>query len=172
MSKYFESYSFEVPTSDPNVKKQKYSFVGDKEYIQRLKSKPIEIQSTQNVNGWLVTSKGYDSGVLKQTAEKMIGSRVLKIESVQSNRLAKFKTIEMESDYDPYNPVGEINANYVEVNDKQNRTNVEFTKIDSEAEEPYPKRFSNSSILSIAEFLHDKEFEKMLKYVKIGEENA
>jgi hypothetical protein len=155
---------------DPNRRKTKYTFQGPRDYIDSLKQKPVEIQNTQNVNGWLVTSKGYDSGVLSLKAEKQIGSRTIKIESIQSNKLPKFKTIELESDYDPFNPVGDVSANYCEVADKQNRINVEFTKIDSEAEQPYQKRFNNSSVLSIAEFLHDKEFEKMLRSIKLEDE--
>jgi hypothetical protein len=170
MSNYFESYSFEVPSTDPKVKKQKYTFSGDQEYIRKLKSKPVEIQNTQNVNGWLVTFKGYDNGTLKITAEKMIDTRTIKIESIQSNRLSKFKVIQMEEDYSPYDPVGDTNANYIEINDKQNKTNVDFTQIDSKSEDPYQKCFSNSSILSIAEFLHDEQFNKMLKSVKFEAE--
>jgi hypothetical protein len=160
-----------VQSTDPNNNKTKYTFTGDNDYIKSLKQKPVEIQNTQNVSGWLVTSKGYDS-VLKITAEKQLGTRTMKIESIQSNKLPKFKTIEMAEDYSPYNPVGDVNANYVEVADRQNRTNVEFTKIDSEAEEPYQRKFGNSSIFSIAEFLHDEQFNKMLKSLKIGEEIA
>ena len=167
MSNYFESYSFEVQSTNPHKNKTKYTFTGDRDYVQKLRQKPVEIQCTQNYQGWLITSKGYDNGILRIIGEKMIGNRTIKIESVQSNKLPKFSTIQMESDYSPYDPVGDVNANYLEVNDKQNTTNAEFTKIDAQAEQPYQKRFSNSSILSIAEFLHDKEFIKMLP--KIGD---
>jgi hypothetical protein len=164
MSNYFESYSFEVPT-DSNSGKTKYSFTGPKEYIDKIRAKPVQITNSYTVNGWAVQQFGFDDGTLKNKAEKMQGVKTIKIETVTPNRLAKFIKIEIEGDYNPYMPLADT-VSYVEVSDRQNRTNAEFTKIDSESEQPYQRRFSNSSILSIAEFLHDKEFESMLKSVK------
>jgi hypothetical protein len=163
---YFESYSFEVPTTDPNVKKTKYSFSGPKDYIDSLKQKPIEIQSTQNYQGWSITSKGYANGVLKSTAEKMIGTRTIKIESIVSNKLPKFRKIELE-EYDPYNPTSDV-ISYIESYDKQGKTDPNFTKIDERSDQPYERKYANSSIVSISDFLRDSEFEKMLH--KIGDD--
>jgi hypothetical protein len=166
MSNLFESYSFEVPSTDPHKNKTKYSFSGPKEYIESLKQKPVEVQTTQNYQGWEITSKGYANGVLKSTAEKMIGTRTVKIESITSNKLPKFKPIELE-EFDPYNPTDDV-ISFVEVYDKQGKTDPNFTKIDQESDKPYERKYANSSIISIADFLRDPEFEKMLS--KIGDQ--
>jgi hypothetical protein len=162
MSNYFESYSFEVPNSGNS--KTKYNFRGPKEYIDKLRAKPVQITNSYTINGWLIQQFGFSDGTLKSKAEKQEGVKTIKIETITPSKLAKFTKIEIEGDYSPYMPLAD-NVSYVEVSDRQNRTNVEFTKIDSEAEQPYQRRFSNSSILSIAEFLHDKEFELILKEI-------
>lgn len=164
MNKYFESYSFEVPGSGNS--RTKYNFRGPAEYINKLKAKPIEVTNSYTVNGWTVQQIGYEDGTLKSKAERQQGVETLKIEKITPRKLAKFLKIEIEGDYNPYMPLADT-ISWVEVSDRQNRTNVEFTKIDSEAEQPYQKRFSNSSIISISEFLHDKEFEKIIKSVKL-----
>jgi hypothetical protein len=96
----------------------------------------------------------------------MIGTRTVKIDTIVSNRLPKFKTIELESDYDPYNPIGNA-VSFVEVYDKQGKTDPQFTRIDEQQEHPYERKFGNSSIVSIEDFLRDPEFEKVLS--KIGD---
>ena len=162
-SKYFESYSFEVPGKDANTRKQKLMFSGPADYIQSLKSKPVEITTTKTVDGWNITSKAFDNGILKHTAEKMLDNRQIKIESIQQNKLTKFRTIEVDS-YDPYNPT-QSNYSYVEINDKMDRVSQEFQKLNEESEQLYEKRFSKSSIISVSELVQDTEFEKLLKEV-------
>jgi hypothetical protein len=98
----------------------------------------------------------------------MIGTRTIKIESIVSNKLPKFRVIELESDYDPHNPEGDMTANYVEVYNKEGKTDPQFANIDEQAEKPYERKYSNSSIISIPQFLRDPEFEKMLP--KIGDD--
>lgn len=169
MSNYFESYSFEVPSTDRSTRKTKYSFSGPKEYIDRLKERPVRITNNYSVNGWTVQQFGFSDGTVKSIAEKQQGVKTIKIETVTPNKLAKFIKIEIDGDYDPTMPLADT-VSYVEVSDRQNKTNVEFTKIDSEAEEPYQRKFGNSSILSIAEFLHDKELESLLKSIKLEDE--
>jgi hypothetical protein len=163
MSKYFESYSFEVGSTSPNRNKTKYSFVGPADYIQGLKSKPVEVTTTKTVDGWTITSKAFDNGILKHVAEKMLDNRQIKIESIQQNQLPKFRTIEIDS-YDAYNPT-ESNYSYVEVNDKRDRVSPEFQKLNEESEQLYEKRYPKSSIISVSELVHDTEFEKILKGV-------
>lgn len=166
MSNYSESYSFEVPTDSNSSNKTKYSFTGPKEYIDKLRAKPVQVTNSYTLNGWAVQQFGFDDGTLKSKAEKTQGVKTIKIETVTPNRLAKFIKIEIEGDYNPYMPLADT-VSFIEVSDRQNKTNVEFTKIDSEAEQPYQRRFSNSSISSIAEFLHDKEFESLLKSMEV-----
>jgi hypothetical protein len=166
MSKYFESYSFEVGSTDPHNNKTKYTFTGDNDYIKSVKQKPIEIQNTSSYQGWLITSKGYTNGVLKSTAEKMIATRTIKIESIVSNKLPKFRKIELE-EYDPYNPTSDV-ISFIESYDQQGKTDPNFTKIDENSERPYERKYANSSIISISQFLRDPEFEKMLP--KVGDE--
>lgn len=166
---YFANYSFEVPSTDLGNRGTKYSFTGPKDYIDSIKQKPVEVACTENVNGWLVESKGYGNGVLKTKAEKMLGTRIIKIESIISNKLPKFKPIEL-NEYSPYNPIGDI-ISFVEVYDKQARTDPNFVTIDEQAEQSYERKYGNSSIISVSDFLKDKEFEKMLKSLKV-EDNA
>lgn len=161
---YFSSYSFEVQSTDPNSGKTKYSFTGPKDYIDKLRAKPVQITNNYTVNGWSVQQFGFSDGTLKSKAEKMQGAKTIKIETITPNKLAKFIKIEIDTDYNPYMPLADT-VSYVEVSDRLGKTNAEFTKIDTEADQPYQRRFSNSSILSIAEFLHDKEFESMIKEV-------
>jgi hypothetical protein len=168
MSNYFESYSFEVGSTDNNTRKTKYNFSGPSEYIDKIAAKPVQITNSYDLDDWSVQSKGFGDGVLRTTAEKMIGTRTIKIDSVVSNKLPKFRVVELESDYDPHNPIGNI-VSFVEVYDKKGNTDSQFTKLDEQQEKPYERRFSNSSIVSIRDFLRDKEFEKMLS--KIGDAN-
>lgn len=165
MNNVFSSYSFEVPSTDPNRGNTKYSYRGPQEFIDKLRAKPVEITHSYTVNGWTVQQFGYSDGTLKSKAEKQDGIETLKIEKITPNRLAKWIKIEIEGDYDPTWPVAGT-VSWVEVSDKQNRTNAEFTKIDEQAEEIYQRRFGNSSILSLAEFLYDSRFESMLKGVQ------
>jgi hypothetical protein len=162
MSNYFESYSFEVPSTDANTKKQKLTFSGPADYIQGLKSRPVEVTTTKTVNGWMITSKAFDNGLLKHTAEKMLDNRQIKIESIQQS-LPKFRTIEVDS-YDPYNPT-QSNYSYVELNDKRDRVSLEFQKLNEESEQMYERKYNKSSIISVSELVQDTEFENLLKEV-------
>jgi hypothetical protein len=57
-------------------------------------------------------------------------------------------------------------AQFVEINDKKSRTDPNFTKVDVQQEEPYERKYGNSSIVSIKDFLRDEQFLKMIS--KIG----
>jgi hypothetical protein len=165
-SKYFECLSFEIGSTDKHRGNTSYTITGDKEYIDKIRSKPVQLTTSYTLNGWLVLQYGYSDGTLKSTAEKMQGVKTIKIETITPKKLSKFIKIEIEGDYNPYMPL-EDNASYVEVSDRLGKTNAEFSKIDSQAEQPYQRKFSNSSILSIEEFLRDTEFESLLKEVKL-----
>lgn len=164
-SKYFESYSFEIP-GDSNTRKQKLTFTGPHDYIESLRQKPIEITSAKNVNGWYIKSKGYSDGTVRITAEKNDGNKTLKIEQITPNTLDRFVQIEID-DYSPYDSTEfTSNTRFVEVSNKEGKSSPEFEKINEQSEKQYERRLgSKSSIIEISNFLYDAEFEKILKEV-------
>jgi hypothetical protein len=160
MTDYWQSYSFDLPAEKHS--KKRLSFVGPKEYIDKLRAKPVRITANYTVGDWNVQAFGYGDGTLKQIAERQEGLITTKIEQITPNYLAKFINVEIEGDYSPYNPIAET-FTYVEVSDKLSKINKEFQEIDNNADQPYQHKFNKSSIYSVDEFLRNEEFEELLK---------